>query len=520
MMRRIHQVVITIWIGLLTAWVFHFPFNEPVLWSAIPPDARFVSRHDALSDRLDLVAHNPVAPAMLGFAGYAPNEAAEILRHPMLGLLVRIIGRRETLLAYADSIAPNDLEGWVLAGWGGGRAQWLRLAFWLRQVPGFRSVPVGGGRQVWTCPMGDGWYLSVSVLDGMVLAVYSRDALAVRWIVRRVNARQGSVLPDQLQAPGESCGVMDRGILKYGWNSPRLRVRDPYVQVDSLTTNRLALTLRASTESPRMPGGLPLPAAPLGQVVDVAWWRKLWGNTPQMVAVMPASLLPELLDAGGVADVVPKEWLTGDGHVMAGIFGGVYGGRLLGFNIPSLIVGWPVKDEADIIRRLPQVVDRLNARYRKGLVLVRREMRGRSWQVLASTQDDWYGSLETRAGFGVAVWDGWLILSTHSGTLERLLARDVSGDPATPHWEHALIQAPAGACCWMNLPAAETTLRQGVALAALMRMVNTGGAMHHVSADLESWRRLLDGLMPLEQAVIRLSSDKDTLTARIQAGFP
>ncbi len=396
-------------------WIFHFPFRASSLYRCIPADAVWVSRHADFNTLVPALARNQ----SIRHAALSLGLDAEDL-HPESGL-------PEEIRVWLDRLAPHMVvagyrhhdksksSNLMLCSWLGGEAIRFRYLLMFSKSRSFVPMSPHHGTRIWHVRMNDGspgWYLSIALVDGMLLASYSTDPYGVRdmlnaWggLATRWNQAHTGAYEELKGIPRENAAWFDAPSMTEG-----------FMELETIDKRLLELSYRPRTakEAPSFGTSVaPLLAGPdgrsaMGLVVADPWLLNL------VEPHLPAAFKPEALAAlcGGSAE-----------RVALSLHDGEFSGRIKGFKVPAAVLAFQSaaftsREPSDIIQ---EFLDRLNAEYQLGLIQQPLQVADQRIFVIESSGDNFYASMPMAERVAIAVWKNWLLLSSNPGSLSKLL---------------------------------------------------------------------------------------------------
>jgi len=382
-------------------------------------------------------------------------------------------------------------------------------------MPDSTKIDIGGGRNVWVMdtegtPFGS--KLSVSVVDGVLLGCLSSDPMGVGHLVDRVQ-KQAVVVPELQERLTRKAGkrsedrVFDRGWVR--WR------RD---EEASPPSGRLSYELTWHEEkgsagrlwcNERLP-----PASHLGVAFDVAELEQVLGPAADAVIIMPYSILESLLlqpGAPAVLQSVDAVVKAGGGNqpvAFAALFGGDYSGRILGMKVPTVMLGVKLMDCRKALASVGGALDRVNMEHGWGLIPDHAEVDGVPVTVLNSTRAGVYSSMKSRERPALATTRGWLILSSCTYSLAKLLGDVQKPERAKTHrtrWVEGLDTEVDAAYAWADLESTGGALRNAIAVYSLVLLAQNSEGSQRTRAVLNHARAWIDAVRPLRTCVLRLA---------------
>ena len=397
-------------------WLVSVPYRPTQLYRFLPANTTFVSHHRLLAERWDEFLANPLARVVLASSGIDLNELGEWSGDPDTRFWLDKLLARDVVIAYSPSLGPGRQPAWVIAGWIGRESIRLRWLLQRNSFPGFEQIQRHAGGSYWLVDLDEpsNQHLSIGITEGMLVGVYSADPHAARHIL---DAYDG-LAPRLMTPPEPGCG--DEGTLDFGWfiapDETGFDTRYTF-SLDAIQPEGLRGTIcmpHVSEWPVFSPTDIEIPARLFGGIPFV-----LLGTRPDALRALAFDYLPA--NARIVFDEIYDHHL--DDFVLLAMSGRPYGGSIAGIGIPSLIGAWPVSEREAALQSTKQLLDRLNATMRMGLVSTESRVGRHSLYTIESTLRTPYAALRERERVAYAVVDGWFLLASHAGPLQLLLER-------------------------------------------------------------------------------------------------
>ena len=495
-MSRVRRFLLPIFCALLAAlaawWLLYVPYEPTRPFSAIPANAVFAGVHDRLADRLGDVLASPLTDALLSYSGLDRKWLETIENDPdVLKWLPRLAGRR-VVIAYVPSLGNTGCEAWLISAWAGGYSQCLRWLASLNLVPNVTSVGEYAQRPVWKVKLpakvAGRYSMSVSVAEGLVLVCVSRDPYGVRHMLDTLDGRAPiPSLPERNPMSGVSA-LIEGTAPDRGWAATALPTSY------EITAQSQGQVAGRAWIRHRLRAGAALPGA--ANLKDAAL---LLGDIPEAVCLFePEAARQLLLDLSKnspghtgsawmkiMAETFEKAAAPEGGRACGFIclLGGEYrsrlrsllppdySGPLKGLPAPVFMVGVRIADPVNAQALAGWVVDSLNAKYRLGIFPW--PMSAGNYEVfgLEGTGEDQYSKLSVDERCAFSVCDGWLVFSTCTEALLKIVARfqrdESKQEAASCRWLMAYEAAETNrpvAFLWSDLDDACVTLKDGLGL--------------------------------------------------------
>jgi len=542
--RVLFWAILILFVGLSVWWVFTIPFNRKSVYSAIPSNAVFVSEHERVAERWEAVARNPLTLCLLKSLGIDTNEVDRAIQDPDVAKNIQRFAARDTVIAYVPALGLSGQPAWVLSSWAGSPGQLLRWVLACGVLKDLKKAEGEGNRRVWYTEIGKGkseQFLSVAVVQGVLLGCLSLDRTAVQYVADRVE--RGAPVVTELQQrldpgaeAGEPPGVLDRGWMDWSWVSGRPEAGKVRYALSSHGEKGSEGWVRGTV---RLPDG-----AMLRDTVEPDEVAQLIGDAPDAFVVAPFSYVEALLRASNSAPAVAiiNQFLRASAaetnSVFACMSGGDYSGRILSLKVPTILAGMKIRNPDTVAERIRESVDQLNREYKLGLMASRCEVRGYRGTVLGLNRNDLFASLnpEERPAFVVAT--NWLVLGSAVEAMGTILGRgkeirdrrssasskatadkDVGGRREAIGWLEGLEKAgDATAYAWIDLEAANQGLRNGIAVYTLSLLVTSKDGRTESRSQLGNLSAWIDALRSLKTCRLRLTSDPSGFDLQFKFG--
>lgn len=501
-------------------WFFHVPYRPADLYRVVPANATFVSHHRVLAERWDDFSANPLARALFISMGLDLEDMGEWSADPATRVWLDKLLARDLLIAHVPEIGPGRDPAWVLTGWIGGESIRLRWLLTRGKLEGFERFERVVGRPYWLVDTDDESeeHLSISIVDGMLIGVFSRDPHAVRSVLDVYDGlvpRHPLVRADawtSIRSTEES--VPDRGwfVAPNEAGTPTTYFFD-FTEVDqagirgSLRRQEVgALPVMKTTniEVPsRLLGGVPFCLVGMNPEAGVALWLDL----------LPL-VLQEVVQGVFATDAVEL--------LLLAVMGGEYAGTLSGVSVPALMAAWPVADEAAALEGVRALLDRLNAIFRWGLVVTETQVDERPVYVIESTANTVYTAFRFRERIAFTLVDGWMVVSSHAFPLMRILGRydrpEAIFEADQGGWQSEVRRGDAAAYGYLNLQSGARTLRLAISAWSVKLLFDDPKGSRETRQQLNEIRAWVDTLEPMGAAHLWLNRNDDWLTLRFALG--
>lgn len=508
-------------------WLFHVPYAPRRLYAAIPAGATFVTRHRDLAARWESFSKNPLTRSLLASLGIEPSALKDLTEDPESRAWFEKLASRDVVLAFVPVLGDHGEPVWVLSSWVGGRSQRMRWSLSWRRVPGFTPQKRHRGRMYWRVDspfLRPGVTLTIAFEEGMLIGCMSRHADTMQDLLDTYDGILPSVAADKdLPRAGSwcskggapDCGWVDvSGLVGPKASSPSV------VSYEFSEVMPTCLVGRACGEAPFEVAASPLEGLKTGGL------DRLLGDLPIAVTVFRTSLLRPFTEAK-----VRPLWLHLLGEhiydqkadMMAGaLLAGDYGGRFKGIKIPALVVAMPVSDADAALAWMAQALDRLNARYRWGLIPHEIPLPNGRVFAVDGTGEGAYAALALEEKAGYAVCGHWLLLASNAGCLTKLVERYDRDEAATgagsARWNQGLNEVPAPCYGWIDLARGGKTLRLAVTTYSLKLLMEDPRGSQKSRQRLNEAKAWIDSFAPLETCRFWLRSDGRMMDLNFRVG--
>ena len=540
--RILFWMLLALFVALVAWWTLYVPYRPDRLYDAIPANATFVSVHQNLAGRWPAFVQNPLVRSVAVSAGVESKALDQFATDPVSRKWLERLASRDVVVAYVPSIGYSGRPAWVMASWIGGYSQRLRWLFSWGSVPDVRRVNSDGTRSIWlvhgTLFRGT-TQLSLALREGILLAAVSDDATAVRYLIEAsdrsplVPSARSSHQLDQVRALWPAEMTTDRGWVNLGG----LRARGPELLAYAWALKPgggMQAVLRAAYELPPAPD-VPVAAAgspgrlagDLSQAVVLLPWSHVRAFLPPPEASFWVEAVDELVK-GAAAD-------RGPGHVLVGVVGGEYSGRIRsllggatlglikGLKVPGLVAAVPVADAEQARQAMLSALDKLNAKYQLGLIpRPVADFNAGAITAIEGTRGGFYGRFEPDEQIAYTVTNGWLLLASNAGSLKHLLAKaadkDAAGTAPGGAWKDVGAVPGANAYGWVDLTAFSGTLRESIAAVSLALLVKSGPETKVLRQNLAEVRAWVETVQPMKHGALWLTSNGAVTDVRIDLG--
>jgi hypothetical protein len=531
MLRRIvFWALLLVFSAACLVWFVYVPYRADQVLRPLPANASLVSRHFDLAARWDAFQANPLMRALLVSAGVDLEDLAawtgdEDVRRWLDRLLAR-----DVVLAYTPSVGPFEEPAWLGVSWIGGDS--IRLRWLLQRQGGAWLDPIRRhvGDVYWLLrePFEPGQYVSLSVVEGMLLVAVSGDPHAIRHVLDVYDGIEPRSWADGV-AGDTGVTVSTSTVPDRIWMgaSPLGDGTGPWqLDLAQLDATHVSGSMTMATAVASGPS-----AWPAFEVEDVEPAALFFGDVPFfMLASRPDAVgdwveerLPETVQqvwqAGAWEELIPPR-----APLLLAASGRPYGGTVMGVPVPALVAAWPLPAEADGEALAAAWLDRLNARWRWGLLAAQQPVGARSMWVIESAAMTPYAVVRENERLAYSVVDGWFVLASHASALRGLLERydGVAALTAAEAggWLEPVRAGAATVYGFADIRAAADPLRMAISAYSIKLLFDRGEGSQALRQQLNAAQAWLDALEPMGRAQVWVTQTADQRTMRFQVGEP
>jgi hypothetical protein len=270
----------------------------------------------------------------------------------------------------------------------------------------------------------------------------------------------------------------------------------------------------------RMPFAAPASRAGLTNE-GIAELKKLWGDFPLACAYLDRSVanawLTNSLHYPWVGTVTGLVGRTEDGTVALCLLGGEFSGRFKGLKLPTVMAGTSVNDASNAVRDVAERLDRLNARFRWGLVPQELSAAGRVVYAIEGTRrSSMYAKLAENERAGYTTGDSWLLFSSNvEGLTNLLLAANRRGEARAD-----ARQVPSGAPAygWIDLEQGAKAIRLAITAYSFKLLLDDAMGSQDERQRLNEVKAWVDAMAPLKAVWFWMEQDGDGSRVTFDAG--
>jgi hypothetical protein len=518
------------WIWILTVfsvlgfWLVYVPRRPAQLFDAVPSNALFVSLHDRPAQRWNQIsAFPPLRPWLVAQGLLVHKGTNEWTTPPEVVDWLKRLASDQVLITYTPRFGIQDRPAWIGAAWTGGRTRYLHWMMRLGFFQAAREDRQDMGHRFWVVHLGgaaQGQYLSFAFQEGMTVACLSSDPSAVRSLLILMDRRYPGRQAARFTLPGESSSarsrIADRAwILKPG--AP-MTASDRYcpVRIDRLDAGGLTgscflppisrLDAEGGAESDaELNAFLPDPPAIWFKMPHTFWPVLVrtfaWAGPLRMAgdALLPASTNALQPVYGGLLNADYEVRIKGPFRAIPFLAGS-------GLKVPTLLLALPIPDgEGVAMGQMMGLLDRLNARQGWGLIPHPVSAQGRTLTLIEESRPNLYGQFELDERVAVTPLNRTLLISSHAGSLRRLLNR-TPASAETNTWQ-VLAGTEVVGGIWVQGSTAWPVIRNVLGAAMLMQSVSGSSSNAESRRAMGAWIRWWDGCRTLDQASVVVRAD-------------
>ncbi|MCE9613058.1 MAG: hypothetical protein K8T26_02205 [Lentisphaerae bacterium] len=492
--RLLFSLLVLLFVACFVWRVTWFPYRAEALYAAVPRQALFVSEHVRLAGRWSTWGAHPLVRGMAVSLGMPREEWDRIVAAPGTRQVMDLLAPRDTLTAYAPMLGRQGAPAWIVASWVGMQGQFLRWGVYKSLLVDFEKRRFRDGRQGWQYRDREGALgdqtLQFAVTEGVLLGCLSRDPDAVCALVEQVERGEAgpAVLVNYPFPADEPEAALDR--LAYG---DLAGAGDGGVWSGTFTLEPAASASGVlhgpATQLPGLAGDAG------GESVSTL--AQVLRDTPGVLAMGPVEMLGAADVLPGIGPAVRVLWnqlqsvTPPQGRFFLSLARPAYSGRIMGFKVATLMLGMQLTDAAAAEVAIGGALDAFNGQFNTTLIRRGGGVPGAETGVttVESVRRGPLSSLGPGEQLSYAVVDGWLIISSNSDALSRVLAERGAG--GTPAWARELAARRGGAMGWVDLADAADALTKIAAMQDLLAIARGQGREPSVArrrlALAQSW---------------------------------
>lgn len=495
-------------IGWFLFWLLYFPFRPETLLRAVPDESWFVSSHDHPAEHWDDLKRNPLMASLFESTGLIEEGPDGVTVETEAAEWVQRIGQRRLVLAHSRADRYSGVDAWYFAGWLGYRSTLYRWLFTIAPPRGVKKLTSAHGDIVWRVDAGSNSEpLSIAFMEGLVVGAFSRDPGAVR---RMVDAfHEGDADTDEqphkvwLATRG---GAPDRCWMQTTKGHSPGGVG---VSFDRLAADRTVARVEWIGKGfdldglpPRAVSGIPDPLLRAGRPLAYGRFATDW-----------AVALLDPFSGQAWADGL-TEWLVRypDRRVDVALYDGDFSGSFMHFRTPGLALALPTDHEESAREHMTELLDRLNAEYRLGLIPGQMVEDDRVLYRLEAVSGGVYARLDPNERAAFYPTDERCYVAASFKTLKRLLAADAAAraptdvEPGRPVWLTVDLE---------RIGSASRVLMAAISFRMLLEDAEATRDKRESLKEAQAW---IDALIPLKTGTVSIDTDSDRPVLHIRLG--
>ncbi len=515
-------------LGLAAWWLLFVPYRPQRLYSAIPINATFISEQRDLAARWDSFSKNPVTLSLLGAAGIKTKDVEDLAKDPVSRAWFDKLAARDVVMAYVPNVGPGGDPAWVLVSWLGGKSQRLRWDLSWGRIPDFTAQPAYRGRVYWKVNDADleaDQVLTVAFVEGMLVGCIASQPQAMREVLDTYDGLLPAITRNA-NFPGTGPWCSDPLAPDRGWiNMPG--APEPSSWQSGFFSYEF-LDVATGSISGQICGQAPFNFAQpaFSELRAGENLTRLFGKLPQSLILTRSSLVLPMIES----PLCPA-WLRITGELireqnadtlLLAMTGDEYSGHFKGLRVPALLVGIPVEDAPGARRWIEQALDRLNARYRWGLIPRSIRAGTNTIYVIEETTTNFYTHLTLDEKIAYAQCGNWLLFSSNLETLQKLVARydqpESLNEADECSWAKEMNDVKASGYAWFDLERSGKTIRLALATYSLKLLLEDPRGSQPLRQQLNEAKAWIDTLAPLGRACFWLRADGKNMEIKFKAG--
>ena len=513
--------------ALAVWWILAVPYTPRHMYRAIPAHSTFVSAHYNLAARWDSFSKNPLTQSLFSSLGIKPAELEDFGKDPESAYWLKRLASRDIVLAHVPVLGEHGRPVWVFASWLGGDSQRLRWSLLLGRVPGFTRMEPYRGRFCWLvkdASIRSDELLTISFVEGMLVGCLSGDPSAIHDLLDTYDGLLPA-LADKADFPstGPWCAdpqAPDRGWVNLAGLNPQMSFDPMALSYEFTSLTPRGVAGQACGEDPFQFAQTATAKAKTSGLEDVL------GDFPLAIGIIHSEMVLPMIEGPG-----NPAWLRIFGEIireqdaesiMVAVLGDEFSARIKGIKVPAVIAGIPVDDSTNTLAWMKQTLDRLNAKYRWGLIPREVYANGSTVFAVENTASNFYSTLTLEEKPAYAICGEWLLISSNMRSLSALLAHvkqmqnGSQRDP--PKWKEELDSMPAPCFARIDLARGGKTIRLAITTYALKLLLEDATGSLGVRQRLNEAKAWIDSLSPLQTCCFWLRSDGQMMQVQFEAG--
>ncbi len=518
--RKLFYGILGTFVCLCLTWVFYFPYCPARIYAAVPPGSTLISLHNDFDDHWRDFAANPITTNALYGAGIDAETRSRAMAYPGLHRTLKRLAGREVVFAHTPRLGNSSKPAWIAASWVGGFGNVLRMQFALRPPAGTHRSRMYGHTGAWVLDRrieGATEQLSFTIVEGVLLACYSRDPTALHALVARVNATATpapELAEHLLRERGDSSPphrLWRHWYRRLGKAHQFLRtVCELTLHSRNASRGRLEVDTRLSPSRAERP--------------DPSEATDIFGTEPCAVATLPLLHLDPLLGALATNQLVVaiREVMQSCGHpepqLVAAMYGGELSGRLADLKVPAIVIGTKARASVNTPAIMAAAIDRLNAERRWALLVRQQVHNGVPLMVINGTRGDMFSLINNEEKPAFAMKNGWLLFGSNLQTLATVCRNGGGAEKPHPAWANEFAEHDTPIALWADLNGAAETIKHGIAVYWLIQRVSETPGNKRTDRAVNALGNWTAAIHPLQRISVWGTGTKDGFQLSFEMG--
>jgi hypothetical protein len=260
--------------------------------------------------------------------------------------------------------------------------------------------------------------------------------------------------------------------------------------------------------------------------VKASGLENLFGDLPLAIGLIQSQMVLPLMEERN-----NPAWLRIFGEVirdqkaesiMMAVLGDEFSGRIKGIKVPAIIAGIPVDNSTNTLMWMRQALDRLNAKYRWGLIPREVYANGSAVFAVENTASNFYSTLTLEEKPAYTICGKWLLLSSSLGSLSSLVARfnqmPAGAQRQETRWKGDLNSVSTPCFARIDLARGGKTLRLALTTYGLKLLLEDAKGTLEARQRLNEAKAWIDSLTPFQTCRFWLRSDGQMMQVQFNAG--
>jgi hypothetical protein len=193
-----------------------------------------------------------------------------------------------------------------------------------------------------------------------------------------------------------------------------------------------------------------------------------------------------------------------------------FSGTIYNLKIPVFLAGLAVKPEVDVIKKVYEYMDRLNAEKGVGVIPVKMPTDAGPIIVAGGSKMNLFGGIKERPA--LTVRDGYLIFcSDMQSLLSVLQVGEAKSTVEQPRWERLMRAEKGGMGVYVDCEAAEQAVRNAVAVYTLS-LIADGQGTADKRRELDAVRAIVESLADVGEVTAVMAADGSKLKVSVVIG--